>query len=104
MTYQEYIKETVTEINDRDYFIRKNNDFKCGPEHGLIYIAAFHVLDQKVTISIEDILEVVRYETTLKEPLQLFYKILFVWKAYIITGGAAKLKDDLEYVISQVKK
>jgi hypothetical protein len=104
MTYSEYLNETITEINDRDYIIQKNNDVKVEPEHGLIYLALFQVLDQKVTISIRDLMELARYEESPKEALQLFYQVIFIWNAYRITGGARKLEDDLKYVISKIRK
>jgi hypothetical protein len=104
MTYQQYLNETITEINDRDYIIQKNNDVKVEPEHGMIYIALFHILDQKTTVSIEDLLDIVRYEDSPKEALRLFYQVIFIWGAYRITGGAKKFEDDLQYVISKIKK
>jgi len=104
MTYQEYINETVTEINDRDYIIQKNNDVKCLPEYGLIYRSIFQVLDEMVTVSIEDLLQIVKYEKSPKESLQLFYQVIFLFKTYRIAGGAKKFEDDLSYVIANIKK
>ena len=104
MTYSEYLNETITEINDRDYIIQKNNEVKVEPEHGIIYLALFQILDQKVTISIKDLLEIVRYETSPKEALRLFYQVIFIFKAYRIAGGARKMEDDLSYVIANIKK
>ncbi|MBK9581698.1 MAG: hypothetical protein IPO48_07320 [Saprospiraceae bacterium] len=83
---------------------KKNNEVKVEPEHGIIYLALFQILDQKVTISIKDLLEIVRYETSPKEALRLFYQVIFIFKAYRIAGGARKMEDDLSYVIANIKR